>query len=107
MLHRSHQVDNLNTVCSRNNPDLLNIYRIHLLDILARDMQVAADAGAAQEVFDFIRANWPYFLTEADYARMDSLLAQPGFIEEKMAENQRSFYSMASSFSAQTMHSLT
>ena len=69
------------------------------------DMQVAADAGAAQEVFDFIRSNWPYFLTEADYARMDSLLAQPGFVDEKMAENQRSFYSMASSFSSQYMRS--
>ena len=69
------------------------------------DMQVAADAGAAQEVFDFIHSNWPYFLTEADYARMDSLLAQPGFVDEKMAENQRSFYSMASSFSSQYMRS--
>ena len=69
------------------------------------DMQVPADAGAVTEVFDFIRANWPYFLTEADYARMDSLLATPGFVDEKMAENQRSFYSMASSFSAQYMRS--
>ena len=69
------------------------------------DMQVPADAGAVTEVFDFIRANWPYFLTEADYARMDSLLATPGFVNEKMAENQRSFYSMASSFSAQYMRS--
>ena len=69
------------------------------------DMQVPADAGAVTEVFDIIRANWPYFLTEADYARMDSLLATPGFVNEKMAENQRSFYSMASSFSAQYMRS--
>ena len=69
------------------------------------DMQVPADAGAVTKVFDFIRANWPYFLTEADYARMDSLLATPGFVNEKMAENQRSFYSMASSFSAQYMRS--
>ena len=69
------------------------------------DMQVSTDAGAVTEVFDFIRANWPYFLTEADYSRMDSLLATPGFVDEKMAENQRSFYSMASSFSAQYMRS--
>ena len=72
---------------------------------LVPDLEVSTDAGAAQEVFDFIRANWPYFLTEADYARMDSLLAQPGFVDEKMAENQRSFYSMASSFSSQYMRS--
>ena len=72
---------------------------------LVPDLAVSTDAGAVQGVFDFIRANWPYFLTEADYARMDSLLAVPGFVDEKMAENQRSFYSMASSFSAQYMRS--
>ena len=72
---------------------------------LVPDLAVSTDAGAVQGVFDFIRGGWPYFLTEADYARMDSLLAIPGFIEEKMAENQRSFYSMASSFSSQYMRS--
>ena len=72
---------------------------------LIPDLQVSTDAGAAQEVFDFIRSNWPYFLTEADYARMDSLLAAPGFVEEKMAENERSFYSMASGFTSQYLRS--
>ena len=72
---------------------------------LIPDLQVSTDAGAAQEVFDFIRSNWPYFLTEADYARMDSLLAAPGYVEEKMAENERSFYSMASGFTSQYLRS--
>ena len=72
---------------------------------LVPDLQVSADAGAAQEVFGFLRANWPYFLSEADYARMDSLLAAPGFVEEKMAENERSFYSMASGFTSQYLRS--
>ena len=58
---------------------------------LVPDLQVAADAGAVEEVFGFIRSHWPYFLTEADYARMDSLLAIPGYVEERMAENERSF----------------
>ena len=74
-------------------------------DGLIPDLQVSTDSGAAQEVFDFIRSNWPYFLTEADYARMDSLLAVPGFVEEKMAENERSFYSMASGFTSQYLRS--
>ena len=74
-------------------------------DSLIPDLQVSTDAGAAQEVFDFIRSNWPYFLTEADYVRMDSLLAVPGFVEEKMAENERSFYSMASGFTSQYLRS--
>ena len=72
---------------------------------LVPDLQVSTDAGAVQGVFDFIRGSWPYFLTEADYARMDSLLAVPGYVDEKMAENERSFYSMASSFSSQYMRS--
>ena len=72
---------------------------------LVPDLQVSADAGAVEEVFGFIRSNWPYFLTEADYARMDSLLAVPGYVEEKMAENQRSFYSMGSSFTSQYLRS--
>ena len=74
-------------------------------DGLIPDLQVSTDAGAAQEVFDFIRTNWPCFLTEADYARMESLLAQPGYVDEKMAENERSFYSMASGFTSQYLRS--
>ena len=72
---------------------------------LVPDLQVAADAGAVEEVFGFIRSHWPYFLTEADYARMDSLLAIPGYVEERMAENERSFYSMGSSFTSQYLRS--
>ena len=72
---------------------------------LVPDLEVSASAGAVQEVFGFIRSNWPYFLTEADYVRMDSLLAVPGFLEGKMEENRRSFYSMASGFTSQYMRS--
>ena len=72
---------------------------------LIPDLQVSADAGAVQEVFDFIRTNWPYFLTEGDYARMDSLLAVPGYVDQRMEENGRNFYSVASSFSASYLRS--
>ena len=72
---------------------------------LVPDLQVSTDAGAVEEVFGFIRGNWPYFLTEADYARMDSLLAVPGYVDEKMEENRRSFYSMASGFSGPYLRS--
>ena len=72
---------------------------------LVPDLQVSADAGAVEEVFGFIRSNWPYFLTEADYARMDSLLAVPGYVEARMADNERSFYSMGSSFTSQYLRS--
>jgi predicted exporter len=36
---------------------------------------------------------------------MDSLLAVPGYVEERMAENERSFYSMGSSFTSQYLRS--
>ena len=38
-------------------------------------------------VFSFLCHNWPYFLEPADYARMDSLLAQPGYVARRMAQN--------------------
>ncbi len=72
---------------------------------LVPDLQVSTDAGAVEEVFGFIRGNWPYFLTEADYARMDSLLAVPGYVDGKMEENRISFYSMASGFSGPYLRS--
>ena len=42
-------------------------------------VSAAADLGEVSDLFSFLSANWPYFLTEADYARMDSLLARPGY----------------------------
>ena len=42
------------------------------------------------QVFGFLNANWPYFLQEEDYARMDSLLAVPGYIANKLQEDKLS-----------------
>ena len=67
---------------------------------LVPDLRVSTDADAVETVFGFIRENWPYFLTEADYARMDSLLAIPGYVHDRMEENRRSFYSLASGFAS-------
>lgn len=51
-----------------------------------------ADPSQVMAVFDFLSGNWPYFLEEQDYARMDSLLATPGYVAQKMQENKRSLY---------------
>ncbi len=67
---------------------------------LVPDLRVSTDADAVETVFGFIRENWPYFLTESDYARMDSLLALPGYVHDRMEENRRSFYSLASGFAS-------
>ena len=40
------------------------------------------------ELSEFVQGNAPYFLTEADYARMDSLLALPGYIPDRLAADR-------------------
>lgn len=39
---------------------------------------------------DFVYANIPYFLTDADYARIDSLLAQPEYVDRRVAADRES-----------------
>jgi len=58
------------------------------------DIPVSAQAESDQvlDVFSFINTNWPYFLQEQDYARMDSLLALPEYVSRSMAENKMAFY---------------
>ena len=47
-------------------------------------------SSEAAQVFDFLSANWPYFLQKEDYARMDSLLAVPGYIPARLQEDRES-----------------
>ena len=51
-----------------------------------------ADQSEILSVMDFLTDNWPYFLEEADYRRMDSLLAQPGYLESALKEDKQSLY---------------
>ncbi|MBO7510281.1 MAG: hypothetical protein J6T35_03775, partial [Bacteroidales bacterium] len=44
-----------------------------------------ADDGEVLETFRFVSDNWPYFLEETDYVRMDSLLAQPDFYRHRLS----------------------
>ncbi len=44
-----------------------------------------ADDGEVLETFRFVSDNWPYFLEETDYVRMDSLLAQPDFYRQRLS----------------------
>lgn len=48
------------------------------------DLTAQFDMGQIMEVTDFVYDNIPYFLTQEDYARMDSLLAQPGYIDAQL-----------------------
>ena len=54
------------------------------------DIYVYEASSEAAQVFDFLNSNWPYFLQPEDYARMDSLLASPGYIPAKLQEDRES-----------------
>jgi len=47
------------------------------------------DMDRISRVTEFVYENIPYFLIPSDYARMDSLLAIPGYVETKLAEDKR------------------
>lgn len=47
------------------------------------------DIDKMLEIQDFVYDHIPYFLTDADYHRIDSLLAQPDYISNCLAENRQ------------------
>jgi len=48
------------------------------------DLTATFDMDKVSEVTDFVYENIPYFLTDADYLRMDSLLASPEFLHKSV-----------------------
>ena len=57
-------------------------------DGLYPQLQDPGGNDAFFDVSDFISDNFPYFLQEQDYARMDSLLKIDGYIEQRMLANK-------------------
>lgn len=53
------------------------------------DMITSIDIDKMMQVTDFVYANMPCFLTGEDYARIDSLLASPGYVRGRLAEARR------------------
>lgn len=72
---------------------------------LVPDLQPAYDGGQVREVMDFIAAGIPYFLTDRDYERMDSLLAQPGYVAARLDEVKASLYAPGSAYAAAWLRS--
>ena len=56
---------------------------------LVQDVQVRIDESQMLDVMDFVMANVPFFLTEADWQRIDTLLRQPDFVARQLEENKR------------------
>ena len=48
--------------------------------LLVNDLRCKIDEGLVFEAIDFMRQNQPLFLTDNDYKRMDSLLAEPDYV---------------------------
>ena len=57
--------------------------------LLVSDLQCRVDGSQVFDAMDFIRENQPLFLTESDYHRMDSLLADPDYMANSMANIKR------------------
>ena len=57
--------------------------------LLVSDLQCKIDDSEVFSAIDFIRENQPLFLTEDDYRRMDSLLAEPDYVATCMGNVKR------------------
>jgi 1-acyl-sn-glycerol-3-phosphate acyltransferase len=57
--------------------------------LLVSDMHCKVDDSQVFDAIDFIRDNQALFLTEADYRRMDSLLAEPDYVATCMGNIKR------------------
>lgn len=69
------------------------------------DLSASVDGGQIRSVFDFMAGGIPYFLTDNDYARMDSLLAQPGYVGARLDTVKQSLYAPGSSLSTAWLRS--
>ena len=54
---------------------------------IIKEKTTQIDYNKMSETIDFIYQNIPYFLTEKDYARMDSLLSIPAYTESRLQED--------------------
>ncbi len=53
------------------------------------DLQVTVDETQMLDVLTFVSEHAPYYLTPTDYQRMDSLLAQPGYVAEQLSADKQ------------------
>ena len=65
-----------------------NWYKIDT-SLLFNDLRCKVDEGLVLDAIDFIRENQPLFLTDDDYQRMDSLLAEPDYVTTCMQNIKR------------------
>ncbi len=54
-----------------------------------QNLMAEVDLEKMTSVTDFVYQNIPYFLSDADYARMDSALVQPGFVARQLQADKQ------------------
>ncbi len=57
---------------------------------MIRQRQITVDSGMAFEVMGEVSANYPLYLTNADYQRIDSLLNVQGYVSGQLAADRQS-----------------
>ena len=53
------------------------------------NVQATVDEEKTMEMIEFVYQNAPYFLTDADYERIDSLLKQPNYIVSQLVQDKK------------------
>ena len=56
---------------------------------MAKDLTAQVDIEKLTNITSFVYGNIPYFLTENDYHRMDSLISQPGYIKKQLQQDKQ------------------
>lgn len=54
-----------------------------------QNLMAQVDMERMTELTDFVYSHIPYFLTEADYLRMDSLLSLPGYMNHQLEQDKQ------------------
>lgn len=58
---------------------------LHYIKDIMKEIDMDKMLGVADEVYN----NIPYFLTDGDYERIDSLLADPGYVDSQISEDKQ------------------
>ena len=56
---------------------------------MAKDLTAQVDIEKLTDITDFVYGNIPYFLTDSDYRRMDSLINQPGYVARQLQQDKQ------------------
>lgn len=79
-----------------------NIILLDSLDFLSGITKIV-DMESLTSVMDEVYDNIPYFLTDEDYTRIDSLLSMPGYVESQLIEDKQFLMFPTSGMSVQNI----